>query len=133
MANRRSIRQLSNHRKWSKPAYGTRSALLLSRSEDGTLDFDSSPVVILSAEQAKHVGDEENQQYCPQPNAGPAARNSLKVEPAFPAWGILQLRGLRRRLGSGRCAEKSELGCRTDRGDGNQRRQFCPQWAALSR
>ena len=74
MANRRSIRQLSNHRKWSKPAYGTRSALLLSRSEDGTLDFDSSPVVILSAEQAKHVGDEENQQYCPQPNAGPAAR-----------------------------------------------------------
>jgi hypothetical protein len=53
---------------------GTRSALLLSRSEDGTLDFDSSPVVILSAQQAKHVGDEENQQYCPQPNAGPAAR-----------------------------------------------------------
>src|SRR5664279_2615888 len=31
-------------------------------------------VVILSAEQAKHVGDEENQQYCPQSNAGPAAR-----------------------------------------------------------
>ena len=38
------------------------------------VDFDSSPVVIPSAEQAKHVGDEENQQYCPQPNAGPAAR-----------------------------------------------------------
>jgi hypothetical protein len=37
-------------------------------------EFDSSPVVILSAEQAKHVGDEENQQYCPQPYAGPAAR-----------------------------------------------------------
>ena len=55
-------------------AIGVISALLLSRSEDGTLDFDSSPVVILSAEQAKHVGDEENQQYCPQPNAGPAAR-----------------------------------------------------------
>jgi hypothetical protein len=54
--------------------YGTRSALLLSRSEDGTLDFDSSLVVILSAEQAKHVGDEENQQYCPQPHAGPATR-----------------------------------------------------------
>jgi hypothetical protein len=69
MANRRSIRQLSNHRKWSKPAYGTRSALLLSRSEHGTLDFDSSPIVILSAEQPKHVGDEENQQYCPQPHA----------------------------------------------------------------
>ena len=34
----------------------------------------SSPVVILSAEQAKQVGDEENQQYCPQSNAGPAAR-----------------------------------------------------------
>src|SRR5437764_640589 len=49
---------------------GTRSALLLSRSEDGTLDFDLSPIVILSAEQAKHVGDEENQQYCPQ-HAGP--------------------------------------------------------------
>jgi hypothetical protein len=40
----------------------------------GSLDFDSSPVVILSAEQAKHVGDEENQQYCPQPYAGPAPR-----------------------------------------------------------
>ena len=55
-------------------AIGVISALLLSRSEDGTLDFDSSPVVILSAEQAKHVGDKENQQYCPQPYAGPAAR-----------------------------------------------------------
>jgi hypothetical protein len=44
------------------------------RQMPSTLDFDSSPVVILSAEQAKHVGDEENQQYCPQPNAGPAAR-----------------------------------------------------------
>jgi hypothetical protein len=44
------------------------------RSEDGSLDFDSSSVVILSAEQAKHVGDEENQQYCPQPYAGPATR-----------------------------------------------------------
>ena len=43
-------------------------------SEVGSLDFDSSPVVILSAEQAKHVGDEENQQYCPQSYAGPAAR-----------------------------------------------------------
>jgi hypothetical protein len=48
--------------------------MLLSRSEDSSLDFDSSPVVIVSAEQAKHVGDEENQQYCPQPYAGPAAR-----------------------------------------------------------
>ena len=43
-------------------------------TEDGSLDFDSSPVLILLAEQAKHVGDEENQQYCPQPYAGPAAR-----------------------------------------------------------
>jgi hypothetical protein len=33
-----------------------------------------SRVVILSAEQAKHVGDEENQQYCPQPYAGPTPR-----------------------------------------------------------
>ena len=32
----------------------------LSRSEGGSLDFDSSPVLILLAEQAKHVGDEEN-------------------------------------------------------------------------
>ena len=60
-------------------AIGVISALLLSRSEDGTLDFDSSPVVILSAEQAKHVGDEENQQYCPQPNADPAARTPAGV------------------------------------------------------
>jgi CspA family cold shock protein len=54
----------------SRPATAL-CAMLLSRSEDGSLDFDSSPVVILSAEQAKHVGDEENQQYCPQPYAGP--------------------------------------------------------------
>ena len=47
---------------------------VLSRSEDGSLGFDSAPVLILLAEQAKHVGDEENQQYCPQPYAGPAAR-----------------------------------------------------------
>jgi hypothetical protein len=40
----------------------------------GSLDFDSSPVVTVSAEQAKHVGDEENQQYCPQPYAGPTPR-----------------------------------------------------------
>jgi hypothetical protein len=48
----------------------------------GSLDFDSTPAastlirrrLSLSAEQAKHVGDEENQQYCPQPYAGPAAR-----------------------------------------------------------
>src|ERR1035441_1728862 len=33
MANRRSIRQLSNHRKWSKPAYGTRSAALIDPCE----------------------------------------------------------------------------------------------------
>lgn len=43
-------------------------------SEDGSLDFDLSPVIVLLAEQAKHVGDEENQQDCPQPYAGPAAR-----------------------------------------------------------
>ena len=36
-------------------------AMLLSRSEDGSLDSDSSPVLRLLAEQAKHVGDEENQ------------------------------------------------------------------------
>jgi hypothetical protein len=48
--------------------------MLLSRSEDGSLDSDSSPVLILLAEQAKHVGDEENQQYCPQTYAGPATR-----------------------------------------------------------
>ena len=47
---------------------------MLTSREDGSLDFDSSPVGILSAEQAKHVGDEENQQDCPQPYAGPAAR-----------------------------------------------------------
>jgi hypothetical protein len=28
--------------------------------DDGSLDYDSSPVVVLLAEQAKHVGDEEN-------------------------------------------------------------------------
>jgi hypothetical protein len=38
------------------------------------VDFDSSPVRILLAEQAKHVGDEKNQQYCPQTYAGPATR-----------------------------------------------------------
>jgi len=37
-------------------------------------DVDSLPVVVLSAEQAKHVGDEENQQYRPQSYTGPAAR-----------------------------------------------------------
>ena len=42
-------------------------------------DVDSPPVVILSAEQAKHVGDEENQQYCPQPYAGPAARTPPRM------------------------------------------------------
>ncbi|MGA8312443.1 MAG: hypothetical protein WB755_20600 [Terriglobales bacterium] len=47
--------------------------MLLSYRENGSLDFDSPPVVVLLVEQAKHVGDEENQQYCPQPYAGPAA------------------------------------------------------------
>jgi hypothetical protein len=49
-------------------------AMLLSRSEDGSLDFNSSLVLILLAEQAEHVGDEENQQYCPQTYAGPSTR-----------------------------------------------------------
>ena len=45
--------------------------MLLSRSEDGSLDFDSSRLSYYQRN-AAHVGDEENQQYCPQPYAGPA-------------------------------------------------------------
>jgi hypothetical protein len=45
---------------------------LLSISEGGSLDINSSPSSPL-AEQAKHVGDEENQQNCSQSYTSPAA------------------------------------------------------------
>jgi hypothetical protein len=43
----------------------------ISANGGGGLNFDSSPLVTVSAEQAKHVGDEENQQYCFLPSTNP--------------------------------------------------------------
>jgi hypothetical protein len=54
-------------------------AMLLSRSEDGGLDFNSSPIPIRLAKQAKHVGDQKNQQYCPQSYTSSAARTPAAV------------------------------------------------------